>query len=155
MARRGVPAVISPQEAAAMHTTRSPPILSQDKGKNSSLAIFDVKTRRVKPHRSLACPPRICVKQYPQKNPPRTSPESILLQWNSSDMDTTQMGMVILAPYSRQVPRNSISIHFLKRGLGGFKKKKPLLKNGCTDIYSWLLLFTQVSLKTGLGGVNA
>lgn len=74
----------------------------------------------VKPHRSLACPPRICVKQYPQKNPPRTSPESILLQWNSSDMDTTQMGMVILAPYSRQVPTNSISIHFLRRVLAAF-----------------------------------
>lgn len=38
-------------------------------------------------------------------------------------MDTTQMGMVILAPYSRQVPRNSISIHFLSRGLRGVKKK--------------------------------
>lgn len=122
--------MIRPQEAAAMNTTRSPPILSHDKRKDSSLAISDVKPRpppprsAAKPHRSLAYPPRICVKQYPQKNPPRTSPESILLQWNSSDMDTTQMGMVILAPYSRQVPRNSISIHFLRRGLRGLKKKK-------------------------------
>lgn len=38
-------------------------------------------------------------------------------------MDTTQMGMVILAPYSRQVPRNSSSIHFLRRGLRGFKNR--------------------------------
>lgn len=110
--------MIRPQEAAAMNTMRSPPILAH---RNNRFRPRNPKTIpqfwALGPHWSLACPPRICVKQYPQKKPPRTSPESILLQWNFSDMGTTQMGMVILAPYSRQVPRNSIRVHFRRRGL--------------------------------------
>lgn len=79
------------------------------------------------------------MKQYPQKNPPRTSPESILVQWNFSDMGTTQMGMAILALYSRQVPRNSISIHFRRRGLRG--------KN---DLIQSAFFLKQKNLNTGL-----
>lgn len=66
---------------------------------------------------SLACPPRIWVKQYPQKKPPRTRPESILLQWKVAAIETAQTGVVIRAQYSRQVPKNSIAVHFLARDL--------------------------------------
>lgn len=89
MARRGVAAVIRPQEAAAINTTRSPPILSHGNRANSSLETLNVKTRPRFPPSSLTGRWRVLPGSAWNSIPRRTHPEPAQSRFYSSGTSQT------------------------------------------------------------------